>query len=519
MRWRVGKEKCRNRKWNELQVLLEAQIQLVREAPDRYLIVTSRDAHRFVQFASSEAGGIIGEAVGNTFLSAGNQLSPAACRELRRLGWGLPHTSGRGKGNFWRSWPASAPSEEIAAIAVRSLRDVFEIASPVNLEIICGEFTPQPPSGAAPKLSAHLDLRRGQRILNKENGRAYLVGNRVGQGGFGVVYRAEQASGKPLENTELCVKVCGDVLTWHCEAYFGHLLRDESRVVGVYDSFAWAPATKGGRPRYCLIIEFAEHGDLANFFQDHPPFSDHKARIEMIAFLRTLRQLHSAGVVHRDLTPKNVLVVSGGSIKIADFGIAAQSLMNRGVRFDTFNPAFSPPIFEKWLAADDVFQCGQVYAFLLAGRADGLLNTQDVRKLKCSPEAKTVIQRCIGARKKRYKSAAEMLRAVESLGEKPPRQRAVRSLAGKNVVFTGRMGVTRGEAKIALKKAGGISQAKVGHQTDILIKGALSSPHYKAVEMGQKLLDVQRESEDGHEVVVLSEDRFWRLCSTGPHND
>ena len=213
------------------------------------------------------------------------------------------------------------------------------------------------------------------------------------------------------------MKVCGDVLTWHCEAYFGHLLRGESRVVGVYDSFAWAPATKGGRPRYCLIIEFAEHGDLANFFQDHPPFSDHKARIEMIAFLRTLRQLHSAGVVHRDLTPKNVLVVSGGSIKIADFGIAAQSLMNRGVRFDTFNPAFSPPIFEKWLAADDVFQCGQVYAFLLAGRADGLLNTQDVRKLKCSPEAKTVIQRCIGARKKRYKSAAEMLRALESLGE------------------------------------------------------------------------------------------------------
>jgi hypothetical protein len=41
----------------------------------------------------------------------------------------------------------------------------------------------------------------------------------------------------------------------------------------------------------------------------------------------------------------------------------------------------------------------------------------------------------------------------------------------------------------------------------------LSSPHYKAVEMGQKILDVQRESEDGHDVVVLSEDRFWRLCS------
>ena len=112
--------------------------------------------------------------------------------------------------------------------------------------------------------------------------------------------------------------------------------------------------------------------------------------------------------------------------------------MNRGVRFDTFNPAFAPPIFEKWLAADDVFHCGQVYAFLLAGRADALLNTQDVRKLKCSPEAKAVIQRCIGARKKRYKSAAEMLRALESLGETPSRQRTVRSLAGKTCRFHGK---------------------------------------------------------------------------------
>jgi Protein kinase domain len=232
----------------------------------------------------------------------------------------------------------------------------------------------------------------------------------------------------------------------------------------------------------------------------------------MIAFLKTLQQLHSAGVVHRDLTPKNVLVCSGGCLKIADFGIAGQSLKNRGVRFDAFNPDFAPPIFERWLAADDVFHCGQVYAFLLAGRADALLNTEDVRKLKCSPEAKAVIQRCIGARRRRYESAAEMLNALQSLGEGLPRPGNVRSLVGKRVVFTGRMRVVRAQARRALTKAGGIPQAKVGHQTDILVRGEQSSPLYKAVEMGQKLLDVQREREAGHDVVELPETRFWRLC-------
>jgi hypothetical protein len=51
-----------------------------------------------------------------------------------------------------------------------------------------------------------------------------------------------------------------------------------------------------------------------------------------------------------------------------------------------------------------------------------------------------------------------------------------------------------------------------GHQTDILVRGELSSPLFKAVEMGQKLLDVQRENEAGHKVVVLPEARFWKLC-------
>lgn len=492
-------------------MLLDTQLRLVRQVPDRYMIISSRNANRYVQLVSLKGGGVIGEVVGNRFLRAADQLRPAACRALCGMGWMLPHASGWGNGNFWRRWADATRTEEIATIAVRSLRDVLEVASPAILEIATGEFA-APLTRVSSGLGAHLDLRRGQRIRNEENGRAYLVGDRVGQGGFGVVYRAEQASGDPLENKELCLKVCGDVLSWHCEAYFGHLLQGESRVVKVFDSFAWIPGAKDAHPRYCLITEFAEHGNLAKYFQNHPAFGERKARIEMIAFLRTLKQLHAAGVVHRDLTPKNVLVVSGGSIKIADFGIAAQGLKHRGVRVDAFNPEFAPPIFERWVAADDVFQCGQVYAFLLAGRADALLNTQDVRRLECSSDAKAVIQRCIGARRKRYESAAEMLRALESLGEKPPGPRIVRSLVGKQVVFTGRMRVVRAQARRALKKAGGIPQAKVGHQTDILVKGGLSSPHYKAVEMGQKLLDVQREREAGHEVVELAEARFWRLC-------
>ena len=210
------------------------------------------------------------------------------------------------------------------------------------------------------------------------------------------------------------------------------------------------PRSKDAQPRYCLITELAENGDLAQYFRDHPAFGERKARLEMIAFLRTLQQLHAAGVVHRDLTPKNVLVGSGGSLKDRHFGIAAQSLKNRGVTFDVFNPRFAPPIFERWLAADDAFHCGQLYAFLLAGRADARLSAEDVRKLKCSSEAKAVIQRCIGARRKRYESAAERLRALVSPPENPPGN--VRSLVGRRVVFTGKMRVVRSQARLSFEE-------------------------------------------------------------------
>lgn len=493
-------------------MFLNGHLELAREVPNRYIILAHRNANRFVQFASLDGGGVFGEAVSNHFLSAHEQLSPENFHALCNMGWMVPHTSGWGGGNFWRRWSGATATEEICAAAVHSLRDVFGIRTPDILTIETGAFC-ESLLKSGPALAASLNLRRGQRIRNAENGNTYLVGDVIGQGYFGIVYRAEQVSGRPLGDRALCLKVCGDASSWHCEAYFGQLLRDESRVVKVFDSFAWTPRAKRARPRYCLITEFLQHGDLAQYLREHPrAFSERKARSEMVAVLRTLHQLHAAGVVHRDLTPKNVLVGSGGRLKIADFGIASQSLRKRRVMFDVFNPRFAPPVFKRFLPADDVFHCGQLYAFLLAGRADGPFTPEDVRKIECSADAKAVIQRCIGMRRKRYASAAEMLSALENGEDRMRKEGRVRSLVGKRVVFTGKMRVLRKIAALSLKEAGGIPQSKVGHQTDIIVRGEQPSPHYIAVDVGRKLLDVQREREVGHRIVELSEASFWRLC-------
>jgi BRCT domain type II-containing protein len=107
-----------------------------------------------------------------------------------------------------------------------------------------------------------------------------------------------------------------------------------------------------------------------------------------------------------------------------------------------------------------------------------------------------------------------MLKALGSAarngGAKPS---AVRSLQGKRVVFTGRLKMLRKKADLLVKRAGGISQAKVSRTTDILVVGE-QSPHWKAEEKGQKLLDLDHEGERGHRIAIITETRFQNLIRT-----
>jgi NAD-dependent DNA ligase len=87
----------------------------------------------------------------------------------------------------------------------------------------------------------------------------------------------------------------------------------------------------------------------------------------------------------------------------------------------------------------------------------------------------------------------------------------VRSLNEKRIVFTGKMEMLRSKAKVLARKAEGIVQPKIGHQTDIVVLGD-QSPFWRAGTKGQKLLDVDYERELGHRIAVIRESRFLALC-------
>jgi serine/threonine-protein kinase len=360
-----------------------------------------------------------------------------------------------------------------------------------------------------------LQLSPGVIAHDAFSGRRYRIERFLGQGGFGAAYQAVRVTrGNPA--TRNCVlKVTVHAPTWHREAYFGHLFRRVPGLVQVYNSFAWTPSKESPSPLYCLVSEWVEEGDLGGFLERHPePWPEARARREIIRLLRAINRLHESGAVHRDITPRNVFVTSGHQLKLGDFGIALHRIGRKDVAADAFAPRFAPGAIRKgaksWRQADDVYQVGQLYAALLCGVGARGITAAEVKNLSCGAHVKSVLQRCIGERRKCFASAQEMLKALQAGIAAPRRAAGVRSLRGKRIVFTGRLSMIRAEARKLARKAGAIVEKAVSRATDVIVIGD-RSPHWKAEAKGQKLLDVDREAERGHRIAILTETRFLAL--------
>jgi len=78
--------------------------------------------------------------------------------------------------------------------------------------------------------------------------------------------------------------------------------------------------------RYFLVFDYCDH-DIGRILDDHlysrkERFSESEVKCIMTQILSGLQYLHSEWIVHRDLKVSNLLYNSRGEVKLADFGLA-----------------------------------------------------------------------------------------------------------------------------------------------------------------------------------------------------
>src|ERR1043165_1095583 len=167
--------------------------------------------------------------------------------------------------------------------------------------------------------------QRAPTLYSSETGRSYLLDRLVGKGGFGEIYLAtpEPAGALPAR---VCVKITYRMTGWLREAYFAELLGRQPRALKIFDRFVHVepPST-----RYCLVMEYAEHGDLSSWLAQKGAQPERFVRQEIAAILQPLNVLHRGQALHRDLTPFNVFVCEDECLKLGDFGIATHQASRR----------------------------------------------------------------------------------------------------------------------------------------------------------------------------------------------
>ncbi|MFO1041967.1 MAG: protein kinase [Planctomycetaceae bacterium] len=155
------------------------------------------------------------------------------------------------------------------------------------------------------------------------NGRSLTLGNyvileKLGQGGMGVVLKAEHRRMKRVVALKVispaAVKTPDAVKRFHREVEAAAKLTHPNLVIA-FD----ADEANGA---HFLVMEFIDGIDLAALVKKEGPLSIAKS-LDCIRQAATgLEFAHQHGVIHRDIKPANLLIDSSGKVKVLDLGLA-----------------------------------------------------------------------------------------------------------------------------------------------------------------------------------------------------
>jgi serine/threonine-protein kinase len=195
----------------------------------------------------------------------------------------------------------------------------------------------------------------------------YEIVSTLGKGGMGVVYKGQD----PMIGRLVAIKMMTggfadnpDLLKrFYREAQSTGMLQHPNIVI-VYDL-----GDQEGNPY--LVMEFLEGEGLDKIISQRRDVPLVQKLHYIIQALHGLNYAHQRGIVHRDIKPGNIMVLSDGNVKIVDFGIARigdTSLTRTGQVVGTINYMSVEQINAQVVdGRTDIYSCGVMLYELLTG--------------------------------------------------------------------------------------------------------------------------------------------------------
>ncbi|MEV0170697.1 serine/threonine-protein kinase [Streptomyces sp. NPDC050803] len=150
----------------------------------------------------------------------------------------------------------------------------------------------------------------------------YRLGDVLGRGGMGTVWRAEDETlGRTVAVKEL--RFPGNIDDEEKRRLITRTLREAKAIARIRNNSAvtvFDVVDEDDRP--WIVMELVEGKSLAEVIREDGLLEPKRAAEVGLAVLDVLRSAHREGILHRDVKPSNVLISEDGRVVLTDFGIA-----------------------------------------------------------------------------------------------------------------------------------------------------------------------------------------------------
>ena len=184
----------------------------------------------------------------------------------------------------------------------------------------------------------------------------YRINGVIGQGGFGITYDGTDTKldmhvaikeyfPNPMASRQVTVSMdvtCGAHTQSLYEQGMNNFLKEaknmakyagEDNFVSVHDYFS------ENNTAY-IIMEFVEGQNLKQYLQKQGRLTIEQSMPIIMPVMNALEKIHSRGMIHRDVSPSNIMILPDGRVRLLDFGAA------RDVSLETQNMTTMSAVFK-----------------------------------------------------------------------------------------------------------------------------------------------------------------------------